>query len=454
MSGIGSVIYTILLGWMRGLVDWIWSMVSSGGPGSVTQWFLTNWKFWLLVLIVGGLVVDWLMWVVRWRPYRLLFGRRIRHAPTGAVAMDGESWDQGVGYYEHETALDTDPAEWTELTLSTLSEIDPNWAGGVIMEARADTPCAPKPEPYYSEAYEEPCEAQWEDGASGVGYWDETPDELEAGGAAESPYYEDADMEAGYDLPPGQASDSAYAYEAEAEPYEPWAETYDETIFMPPAKEPAPAYGEPAEDVCVPYGDEAEPYGEPAEGGYEEPYAGPAREAEGAVPEDTSPPIYMRPGFWPGSLSFRRNAEESAPAREDHSATEEPDPAPKRRRRRGLREYGEDEFQDNPVSVHESSAAAYTAPEPDPSLEDTRPRRLVRPAAQQPVRERMRGGILRTVTGKPAQRRGLMRFTAAEEEPIAGLPPMDLTDPFLPAARPGNPDFTPDEGEEFFTEGD
>ena len=415
-------------------------MVAGGGPGSVTQWFLSNWKLWLAVLIVGGLVVDWLMWVVRWRPYRLLFGRRLRHAPAAGLPVDGEAWDQGVGYYEPETAMDADPSEWTELTLSTLSEIDPGWAGDVVMKGEAD---APYPEsPFYSDVYEEPPKAAKAGGA--IGYWSETPDELEAGAsddAAESPYYADPDMEEEAELPSGDA----------------WAEdthVYDESIFMPLPE----VRDGPAEDE---YGTDA----------YEEPYTGPetiegeameSPEPADAVEEDTSPQIYMRPGFWPGALPFAQKkeapeseTEEPPAAFQSNRLAEDEDadlaPAP-RRRRRSLRE-AEPEDWKAPPPFYEPPKPAY-APQPV-SGGDRRPRRLVRPASEPHGRSREeKRRVLRTVTGKPAQRRGLFRLTMGEDEPIAGLLPLDLTDPFLPAARPGDPDFEPDEGEEFFTEGD
>jgi hypothetical protein len=303
VSGIGEMAYTVLLGWMRAVVDWVWAMVSGTGASGIWQWFLSQWRIWLVILIIGGLVMDWLMWVVRWRPYRLLFGRR--RAPKAGHAP--ESWDSGMGYYAAETAVDGEQshAQWTDMTLRTLSEIDPDWAGDVVIEEEPpllheDTG------PYFTTLQEEI--------------------EAEADRAAVAPY--------------------------EMGLYE------DEDIAPEVLEEPEPEVAPDETDV------------------------------------DDEPPMYGRPGFWPGQMPFVASAPTPAPA---------PEPEKTRRRRR-----------------QEAKQARQQEP--------------------------------RTVTGKPAQPRGLRRFTAAQEEAIPGLPPLAIEDAFLPPATPYNPDFAPDEGDEYDNE--
>lgn len=104
------------------------------------------------------------MWVIRWRPHWLLFGKKRRGSASDASGETGyaqgadaawgagSAWGAGTGFYSSET----DHPEWTDMTLRTLSEIDPDWAGHVVMdeEAAAEPPHAP--DGYYDEAYEEP----------------------------------------------------------------------------------------------------------------------------------------------------------------------------------------------------------------------------------------------------------------------------------------------------------
>lgn len=62
--------------------DWATGVVQNSGQPmgalSALDWFAQNWIILLVTLIVIGLVVDWLVWMIRWRPYRLWFGGRKR----------------------------------------------------------------------------------------------------------------------------------------------------------------------------------------------------------------------------------------------------------------------------------------------------------------------------------------------------------------------------------------
>ena len=66
-----------MLSWMRWLTSWFWNIINSGGmSGGFLAWFADNWKSLTVFLIVVGLVVDWLVWLIRWRPYWLWLRKR------------------------------------------------------------------------------------------------------------------------------------------------------------------------------------------------------------------------------------------------------------------------------------------------------------------------------------------------------------------------------------------
>ncbi|MDO4739968.1 MAG: hypothetical protein Q4A66_04805 [Eubacteriales bacterium] len=76
-----DVLITLMLGWIRGLTDWIWRLISLGDGSagrSFLGWFSANWFRLVLVLVIVGVVVDWLVWLIRWRPYWLWFGKKRR----------------------------------------------------------------------------------------------------------------------------------------------------------------------------------------------------------------------------------------------------------------------------------------------------------------------------------------------------------------------------------------
>jgi len=66
-----------MLSWMRWLTGWFWNIVNSDSTGGgFLVWFSDNWKSLTVFLIVVGLVVDWLVWLFRWRPYWLWLRKR------------------------------------------------------------------------------------------------------------------------------------------------------------------------------------------------------------------------------------------------------------------------------------------------------------------------------------------------------------------------------------------
>lgn len=76
-----DTLITIMLGWIRAFTDWIWRLLSADGGSSGRSflgWFSHNWVKLVVVMIAVGIIVDWLVWLVRWRPYWLWFGKKRR----------------------------------------------------------------------------------------------------------------------------------------------------------------------------------------------------------------------------------------------------------------------------------------------------------------------------------------------------------------------------------------
>ncbi len=65
-----------MLGWMRWLVNWVWAIFRSGAPSSLTSWFADHWMAIVVLLVIVGVIVDWLVWMIRWRPYWLWFRKK------------------------------------------------------------------------------------------------------------------------------------------------------------------------------------------------------------------------------------------------------------------------------------------------------------------------------------------------------------------------------------------
>lgn len=399
MSDIVELAYTLLLGWMSALTDWLWALLSGGGGGRFLAWFLERWKVWLVILIAGGLIVDWLMHIIRWQPYKVWFRRPVPDAPASPEPVQ---WDRGEGYYDENgydgtdygddgEVLAEDAAEWTDLTLPMLSEIDENWAQPAL-----------EPETAPQEGWE--------------------PTRI--GGLDPQPYEEEneeqfADTNVGYYYEEDETAPDVLNQEPEEEYVQPlWQE-------------------EPLQEQETLWAEDAATFEE------EEPAENPSGEESGL--EETQ--VYGTRGFWPGQGMYAYEAKNQNPAESD----EEPESAPaeeanassqgeehaRRRRRRGFRQSEREE------------AAAFEWSMPQRAQEQQSRETLVTPRMQEWLVQEDKRGV-QTVTGRPAVRRGLLRFSMTDEEPIAGLPPMRVEGGgFHPAARPDNPDFETDRsGEE------
>ena len=73
-SAFADALVQTLLGWLRWLADIVWSLLQ--GDSGLLRWFSSHWVALLVGLIVACLFVDWLIWMLRWRPYWLWFRKK------------------------------------------------------------------------------------------------------------------------------------------------------------------------------------------------------------------------------------------------------------------------------------------------------------------------------------------------------------------------------------------
>ncbi|MBR4442836.1 MAG: hypothetical protein IKS52_06175 [Clostridia bacterium] len=75
-NGFAQKLIEVLLSWIRLVTSWVWNFFQADMAGGFLTWFADNWMSVALALIVIGLVVDWLIWMIRWRPYWLWLRKR------------------------------------------------------------------------------------------------------------------------------------------------------------------------------------------------------------------------------------------------------------------------------------------------------------------------------------------------------------------------------------------
>ena len=74
-------ILTVVFGWVPSFVSSVWDWFSGKGNSGIFAWFAEHWKAFVLGIAILALVVDLVIYLIRWRPYRvwISFFRRIRH---------------------------------------------------------------------------------------------------------------------------------------------------------------------------------------------------------------------------------------------------------------------------------------------------------------------------------------------------------------------------------------
>lgn len=69
-------LFNVLMSWVRALVNALWALFSADRTTAL-EFLGKNWMAIAAVIIVCGLVIDWIVWLIRWQPYHL-WARRIR----------------------------------------------------------------------------------------------------------------------------------------------------------------------------------------------------------------------------------------------------------------------------------------------------------------------------------------------------------------------------------------
>ena len=72
MGSFANTLFTILLGWIRTVASTIWSAATTEQGGSFVKWIGSHWIPLAIILCTTGMVCDLLVYLVRWRPLRVM----------------------------------------------------------------------------------------------------------------------------------------------------------------------------------------------------------------------------------------------------------------------------------------------------------------------------------------------------------------------------------------------
>ena len=116
MGSFANSMFSVLLGWVRGAVNWLWGLFSSEESGGLTAWLGEHWLGLADALCVVGMLADLVVYMVRWRPYKVwasffrrLFGRNKRQEEPAPRRHVRREW-----VYPDGTARAEEPEEAPE----------------------------------------------------------------------------------------------------------------------------------------------------------------------------------------------------------------------------------------------------------------------------------------------------------------------------------------------------
>lgn len=116
MGTLADSLFAVLMSWVRGLVNAIWALFTSDHT-TMLEFFGKNWLIIAVVIVAGGLVIDWIIWLLRWQPYHL-WAQRVRRL----LRMEEPEQEEEQPARAHAAMM---PRRKTETQLDATMEIEP-----------------------------------------------------------------------------------------------------------------------------------------------------------------------------------------------------------------------------------------------------------------------------------------------------------------------------------------
>lgn len=71
MGSFANTVFSVLLGWLQSAIAWLWGVSTSGSDGGLLGWMISHWLPLTLLLCLVGMAVDFVVYLLRWQPYRV-----------------------------------------------------------------------------------------------------------------------------------------------------------------------------------------------------------------------------------------------------------------------------------------------------------------------------------------------------------------------------------------------
>lgn len=144
ISGYSNAFVDLMLGWLKGLANWVLRLFNLAGSvgGSPLLWLSKNWLKLLIIFLVLGVVVDRLVWLIRWRPYWVWF-RKERVIVNDEKFFASADMDKAPDWERHLNG-NWDEHDYVVASTVVRRQKDEKPRGAVVKDGRR--PAAKKPE--------------------------------------------------------------------------------------------------------------------------------------------------------------------------------------------------------------------------------------------------------------------------------------------------------------------
>lgn len=71
MGQFAGSLFKMLLGWVQTAASWLWNAITNPGGESPLQWLTDNWLTLVILLCAAGVLIDLVVYIFRWQPYRV-----------------------------------------------------------------------------------------------------------------------------------------------------------------------------------------------------------------------------------------------------------------------------------------------------------------------------------------------------------------------------------------------
>ena len=81
MVSFASGVFSAMLGWIRSAIAYLWNAAATPEGGGLLSWMANHWLALALILCAAGMVIDLIVYLLRWQPYKVWasFFRRLGH---------------------------------------------------------------------------------------------------------------------------------------------------------------------------------------------------------------------------------------------------------------------------------------------------------------------------------------------------------------------------------------